>query len=90
MKHLLRQDRVMTELKQALSVASNNFNGGIRVLPSFPAYQTMPRIGNIALREEFGFNENKASSGGSGSRNDNNVNDLFKTKLMIFMRETNE
>ncbi|XP_075101744.1 uncharacterized protein LOC142177176 [Nicotiana tabacum] len=50
----------MTKLKQALSVASNNPKGAIRVPPSMPGNETVQKIGNVTPREEFSFNENEA------------------------------
>jgi len=88
MNHLSRQDQVMTESKQALSVASSNSNGGVRIPPSVPANQIVQRIGNDTPREEFNFNQ--IGDTGSGSENVNNANDPFETEHMIFMRDMNE
>ncbi|XP_070032636.1 uncharacterized protein [Nicotiana tomentosiformis] len=82
--HLARQDQVMTELKQALSGASNNANRRDLIPPVVLANQTTQRIDNNTPRGEVG------SGGAGGSISGlNNENDSFKDELLRFMREVN-
>ncbi|XP_070040746.1 uncharacterized protein [Nicotiana tomentosiformis] len=74
----------MTELKHALSGASNNTNGRGPVPPGTPANQTTQRVENNTPMGEVGSD----GAGGSGS-SPNNENDPFKSELLRFMREVN-
>ncbi|XP_070046739.1 uncharacterized protein [Nicotiana tomentosiformis] len=82
--HLTRQDQVMTELKQALSGASNNANMRDPVPHDVLANQTTERVYNNTPRGEVD------SDGAGGSRSGlNNENDPFKDELLRFMKEVN-
>lgn len=79
--YLSRQNWILMELQQALSVASNNSNGGVRPPHRVPANQTAQRpiilikIKQVVQEVNPGTNKN--------------TNDPFKTYLMRFMREIN-
>jgi len=82
--HLTRHDKIMTELKQALSGASNNANRRDPIPPGVPANQITQRVDNNTSRGKVG------SDGAGGNRpNLNNENDPFKNELLWFMREVN-
>ncbi|XP_070036405.1 uncharacterized protein [Nicotiana tomentosiformis] len=72
--HLTRQDQVMTELKQALSGASNNANRRDPIPPDVPANQTMQRVDNNTPMGEVG-------SDGAGGRDCRHLREEVATLL---------
>lgn len=77
----------MKKIKQVLSGSSNNANGRALVPPSIPTNQTVQRADNNTPRKEIDFDEAVGSSSRSGN---NNLNNLFKSELIRFMREMNK
>lgn len=76
MKHLSRLDRLLIELEEVLSCASNNVNGRGSVPPSVPTNQMAQRFDNTTPRVKVSFDKVGGTDISSGN---NNANDPFKT-----------
>ncbi|XP_070036940.1 uncharacterized protein [Nicotiana tomentosiformis] len=85
--HLTRHDKVMTELKQALSRASNNANRRDPIPLGFPANQTTQRVDNNTPRGEIGSDGARGNGSGLNDENDPFTNELLR--FIRFMRKVN-